>query len=70
MVGEKFKVKDLEGREYLLLEKYFAEEDGVFYEVYEYSYDETYGAYLGDFDTQEKIGSTEFVNELTEWLNN
>jgi hypothetical protein len=70
MVGDKTKITSNEGKEYLLLEKYCAYENATYYEVYEWSAYETYGTYMGDFNSKATLGSVEFCNELSEWIKN
>lgn len=43
--------------------------DGTYYEVYTHSDYETFGEYVGDFETIHKRGTLEFEKEFTDWIN-
>ncbi len=54
----------IEGNVYLLCPK----NNGEYYEVYAHSNDETFGKYLGDFESANKLETLEFEREFTAWL--
>jgi hypothetical protein len=70
MTEHNIKIKDNDGKEFILVEKYDDHDKVTYYEVFEYSYYETYGSYIGDFVTSTDSHSAEFCNEFTEWIKN
>lgn len=56
----------IEGNVYLLRPIQY--DNGEYYEVYTHTNDETFGMYLGDFESANKLETLEFEREFTAWL--
>lgn len=54
----------IEGNVYLLCPR----NNGEYYEVYSHSNDETFGDYVGDFESPYKLDSLEFEKDFTAWI--